>query len=121
PRYSGRRSAHGEVGARILEGDTGHEAPSDHLSLLVPPRRVAGDTADARARKITGLRRRLRQGSVSAGGAALPSCPFGCVARLGRSVGGDYLDVALSPVYPDPVACVYARRDTGRPDDGWNA
>ena len=52
--------------ARILTGDARDQAPPDDLPLLVPPRRVAGDPADARPREAAGLRGRLRKGAVPA-------------------------------------------------------
>src|SRR6266480_3704159 len=62
-----RCEAHAALEARVLEGDAGHEAPPHDLSLLVPPRRVAGHPADAGAHEVAGLRRRLREVSVPAG------------------------------------------------------
>src|SRR2546422_999062 len=48
-----------------LGGDAGHQAPPHDLSRLVPSRRVAGGATDARTHEAPGLRRRLREESVS--------------------------------------------------------
>lgn len=72
PRQPRRSRADPALEARVLDRDAGHEATPHDLSLLGPPRRVAGGAPASRSHGPADVRRRIREASVPSGERGAP-------------------------------------------------